>query len=154
MAIFEFAKNGIWSKKNIHEIDLSVFTSFLAWTLKIILAYYDIARQQQCMCVFLILKLCSMFIGRKGNLNRFLSLKQCEKVCLATKSTSLVTEVIVITFVIAFLILLVFVGYKYADYYRSQINYRIFQNQRQVSRSSTGKILFLFDYIMVLFVCM
>ena len=79
-----------------------------------------------------------LFLGRKGNLNRFLSLKQCEKVCLETKNSSVVTEVIVITVVFAFVILLVFVGYEYADYYRSQINYRIFQNQRQVSRSSTG----------------
>ena len=82
-----------------------------------------------------------LFLGRKGNLNRFLSLKQCEKVCLETKTTSVVTEVIVITVIFAFIILMVFVGYKYADYYRSQINYRIFQNQRQVSRSSTGKVL-------------
>ena len=80
-------------------------------------------------------------LGRKGNPNRFLNLKQCEKVCLETKKTSVVTEVIVITVIFAFIILMVFVGYKYADYYRSQINYRIFQNQRQVSRSSTGKAL-------------
>ena len=32
IAIFEMAKNGIWSKKIIREIDLFDFTSFLAWT--------------------------------------------------------------------------------------------------------------------------
>ena len=39
LAIFEMAKNGIWSKKIIHEIDLFDFTSFLAWTFLNFLAH-------------------------------------------------------------------------------------------------------------------
>ena len=34
MAIFEIAKNGIWSKQIFRVIDSFYFTSFLAWTLK------------------------------------------------------------------------------------------------------------------------
>ena len=75
--------------------------------------------------------------GRKGNLNRFSSLEICEQECLETNS-NFVTEVIVIIIVIIFVIVSLVVAYKYAKYYQSQINYRIFQNQQQqVNISST-----------------
>ena len=41
MAIFEIAKNGIWPKKKVREIDLFDFTSFFAWTLFNFLVCYD-----------------------------------------------------------------------------------------------------------------